>query len=409
MKSQHNEAEAPFEFDELFFSRTDKRGKICSGNSVFRRISRFDWDELLGKPHNVIRHPDMPRGVFWLMWDRIRRGLPTGAYIKNRAKDGDHYWVYAIVTSIEDGYLSVRLKPSGPLFEVVKSAYERLLSIEERERVSPQQSASLLMQHLQEHDFEDYDAFMASSLLAELAARDDKIGRSRNGLVELLADLCGTSRRLYGIAREIMGAYANHRFVPLNLIVHSGRLGSSGAAIGKISQNYGTLATEIEAALETFSVSARKVTEAIQHGAFLIGTARLQDEMSAAFLEEVLDDRIDRIEETTCLDSQTSSFWTRSFEGLAKIQGETSDFIRAAGDMKRLSTGLAAIRVMGKVEAGRLRTRVLSDLVADLAAFQERLNVGLVEISRLNDTLLNSTRHVLRAFDTADGRNRSSV
>ncbi len=96
MKNNFGDLEVPFDFDELFFSRTDKRGKIRSGNSVFHRISRFEWDELLGKPHNVIRHPDMPRGVFWLMWERIRRGLPTSAYVKNRAKDGRHYWVYAI-------------------------------------------------------------------------------------------------------------------------------------------------------------------------------------------------------------------------------------------------------------------------------------------------------------------------
>lgn len=77
--------------------------------------------------------------------------------------------------------------------------------------------------------------------------------------------------------------------------------------------------------------------------------------------------------------------------------------------MKRLSTGLAAIRVMGNVEAGRLRTRVLSDLIADFEAFQEELNVGLGEISRLNDTFLDDTRHVLQAFDSARDCFRSRV
>ncbi len=256
------------------------------------------------------------------------------------------------------------------------------------------------MQHLQEQRFEDYDAFMATSLLSELGARGDKIGSARNSLIGAIAELCTTSRRLYGLASEIMDSYANHRFVPMNLSVHSGRLGNAGAAIGRISQNYGMLASEIETALETFSTSARKVAETIQRGAFLVGTARLQAEMATAFCEEAPDDRIDRAEETTYLDKQTTSFWRRSFEGLVKIQGETSEFISAASDMKRLATGLAAIRVMGKVEAGRLRTRVLSDLIADLEAFQEKLNSGLAQISRLNDTLLDNTRLVLKTFES---------
>ena len=78
--------EVPFTLDELFFSRTNPRGVILFGNSVFQRVSLYPWDELIKKPHNVIRHPDMPRAVFWLLWEAIKKGEPIGAYVKNHAR-----------------------------------------------------------------------------------------------------------------------------------------------------------------------------------------------------------------------------------------------------------------------------------------------------------------------------------
>jgi len=125
----------PFQPSEIFFSRTDRRGRILAGNTVFQRIRQDSWGELLGKPHNVIRHPDMPRGVFWILWDRIRRGELTGAYVKNRAKDGRHYWVFAIVGPADDGFLSVRIMPSGPLFQVVQDEYANLVKLEAEEQL----------------------------------------------------------------------------------------------------------------------------------------------------------------------------------------------------------------------------------------------------------------------------------
>jgi aerotaxis receptor len=59
--------ESHFEIDELFFSRTDTRGIILSGNGVFQRVSKFSWNELINKPHKIIRHPDMPKAVFFLL------------------------------------------------------------------------------------------------------------------------------------------------------------------------------------------------------------------------------------------------------------------------------------------------------------------------------------------------------
>lgn len=177
------EHESPFGLDELFFSSTDFRGVITSGNSVFQRVSKYEFDELLGHPHNLIRHPDMPRCVFRILWSHLQAGQPVAAYVKNMAKDGSWYWVYATVFPLENEYLSVRVKPSGPLFDAVKSLYEALLqrerdeesrdgSVSERREAGVEASLRYLDETLLRLGFADYDAFMRAALISELTARE---------------------------------------------------------------------------------------------------------------------------------------------------------------------------------------------------------------------------------------------
>jgi len=98
-----------FAATELFFSTTDLKGRIQRANSVFQRIAAWSWEELEKKPHNIIRHPDMPRIVFQILWDYIQEGRPVVAFVKNLAHDGRYYWVVALVTPMPDGYLSSAL------------------------------------------------------------------------------------------------------------------------------------------------------------------------------------------------------------------------------------------------------------------------------------------------------------
>jgi aerotaxis receptor len=112
--------EAPFTADELIYSRTDDRGVILAGNEVFQRLSGQDWRELIGAPHRIIRHPDMPKGFFHLFWQQLKNGEPAVGYVKNRSKDGGHYWVLANAIPCPGGYFSIRMKPSSPLFDKVR-------------------------------------------------------------------------------------------------------------------------------------------------------------------------------------------------------------------------------------------------------------------------------------------------
>ena len=130
--------EKTFSDDEIIVSKTDTKGVITYGNELFIQMSGYEEEELLGAPHNLIRHPDMPRSVFKLLWDTLATGTEIFAYVKNLAKDGSYYWVLANVTCSYDlngqviGYHSVRRKPAKSALEKVIPLYASMLQAEKQ-------------------------------------------------------------------------------------------------------------------------------------------------------------------------------------------------------------------------------------------------------------------------------------
>jgi PAS domain S-box-containing protein len=122
---------------DFIVSKTDLMGRIVYCNQIFFEFSGYRESELIGKQHNIIRHPDMPRSVFKLLWDTIQQGEECWAYIKNMSRDGGFYWVLANVTPDRDaqgevvGYYSVRRKPAHAALRTVENLYARML-VEER-------------------------------------------------------------------------------------------------------------------------------------------------------------------------------------------------------------------------------------------------------------------------------------
>ncbi len=115
----------------IIVSTTDTKGIITYCNKAFIDVSGFTEQELLGANHNIIRHPDMPPAAFKNLWDTIKSGKPWRGIVKNRRKDGDHYWVDAYVTPVYEGnqlvgYLSVRVKPSRAEIAAAERLYARI-------------------------------------------------------------------------------------------------------------------------------------------------------------------------------------------------------------------------------------------------------------------------------------------
>ena len=123
--------EHPFQGSERLISSTDATGTIKHCNDAFKRMSGYEYDELIGQPHNIIRHPDMPEAVFAEMWKTLQQGRVWMGLVKNRRKNGDHYWVSAFVTPVFEGekiigYESVRVSADEAEKRRAEKAYQRL-------------------------------------------------------------------------------------------------------------------------------------------------------------------------------------------------------------------------------------------------------------------------------------------
>ena len=123
--------EIPLEEDTQIVSKTDLKGIITYVNRDFVEVSGFSEQELLGRNHNIVRHPDMPAAAFQDLWDTVRAGRPWTGIVKNRAKNGDHYWVKANVTPVyRNGriheYMSVRTRPARQEIQSAEALYEQL-------------------------------------------------------------------------------------------------------------------------------------------------------------------------------------------------------------------------------------------------------------------------------------------
>ena len=145
--------------DDFIVSKTDLKGLITYGNRIFIEISGYSEAELLGAPHSILRHPDMPRVVFKLLWDTIEAKREIGAYVQNLAKDGSFYWVFANITPSFDangsviGYFSVRRKPKPEAIQAISPLYRTLLEAERRAgdgQAGMKASAAILHQALEQ-------------------------------------------------------------------------------------------------------------------------------------------------------------------------------------------------------------------------------------------------------------------
>ncbi|WP_394261406.1 PAS domain-containing protein [Moraxella boevrei] len=128
--------ELPYPDGKLIVSRVDLDGVITHANDAFVDISGYERDELIGKPHHILRHPEMPKGAFKDLWETVKSGKKWHGYVKNLCKDGSYYWVYA--TAVPNvrrgetvGYTSVRRKPSRSKIAETEQLYAKMLQEEQ--------------------------------------------------------------------------------------------------------------------------------------------------------------------------------------------------------------------------------------------------------------------------------------
>ncbi|MBU0632782.1 PAS domain-containing protein [bacterium] len=160
-----NQTQKSLNNDDFIVSKTDQKGKIIYGNKIFIKISGYAESELIGEPHSILRHPDMPKIIFKTLWERIQNKQEIFAYVKNLCKDGAYYWVFANVTATLDvngnirDFHSVRRKPSEKALSIIPNLYSQLLAAEKSGGIDA--SKKLLDTILLEQGV-DYDKFVLS-------------------------------------------------------------------------------------------------------------------------------------------------------------------------------------------------------------------------------------------------------
>lgn len=181
-RPQPTRTERSFGEDEIIVSKTDAKGRILYANEVFCRVGLYEEHELVGEPHSIVRHPDMPRAVFHLLWQTISGGREIFAYVKNMAKNGDYYWVFAHVTPSYgkdgqiDGYHSNRRKPRPTAIQQIEKLYARLLEEENRhaDRKQGMAASVKLLENILAERGQSYEEFVFSLDEAERNARTGK-------------------------------------------------------------------------------------------------------------------------------------------------------------------------------------------------------------------------------------------
>ena len=123
--------------NKYIVSKTDPRGNILYANDYFSEVSGYKEYELVGSPHNIVRHPDMPKAIFHLLWEHIQNGKNVSAVIKNMAKNGDHYWVVTdfeirrnSITNEITQYVAFRHTVSKKVLQEIEPLYAKMLEVE---------------------------------------------------------------------------------------------------------------------------------------------------------------------------------------------------------------------------------------------------------------------------------------
>jgi len=146
--------------NDFIVSKTDLKGRITYANRIFMKMAQRSESELLNVQHNIIRHPDMPRGVFRFLWDTLKQKEEFFGFVKNLCANGDYYWVFANVTpdlgqdGEVKGYYSVRRQPSESAIQAVTPLYAEMLTIENRAgpKEGPDKSIAYLQQFLADNN-----------------------------------------------------------------------------------------------------------------------------------------------------------------------------------------------------------------------------------------------------------------
>jgi aerotaxis receptor len=315
-----NGAERKVATSDLLFSTTDRKGVTDGANAAFCHYAQYSMDEMLHEPQSLVRHPDMPGGAFQIMWDLLLAGHPMGAYLKNLGHDGAAYWVFATITPLGDGFLSVHQAPCrADLCGTADALYQKVLPIELAARsagasriAAARLGAAALTEGIASLGFSSYADFIRLAVPAEIRARreltswtgpdardpgtgvaqdlidaakavDLALDSQMSGLDELevlSGRLATTSNQTESSLERLRGAVAA-------AVAASGEVSATEPVLGRVVGPLSAISQWLREALEDLRHRLEDVRGRIAELRLRIALARLHDETLAEFAREM--------------------------------------------------------------------------------------------------------------------------
>lgn len=360
-------------------STTDLKSRIAYCNPAFVEVSGYDVDELIGQPHNLIRHPDMPEEAFRDMWDTIRSGRPWTAMVKNRCKNGDHYWVQANVTPlVRDGrpvgYMSVRTRPSRTQVEEAEALYAQM----RREAEAGQRITTLHRGQVGRNtvlgrvsrwfDVTATKVLVSGSILPAV-------------LVALVAGMAGEGSLLSLQGMALLGGaliaggaaaalvYAN-TIRPLHELVAEANAIAAGDLTQRISVGRDDQIGQAQRALNQVNVNLQAIVGDIRRGVEGISSASGQISSGNSDLSQRTQSQAASVEETAATIEQISSAVAGSAETARNVAAISDDVTRQSGRSGETMGGLEAQIQAISSSSGEI-TKIIE--VIDSIAFQTNI------------------------------------
>lgn len=417
-----------FQLNEMFFSTTDARGIIQSGNEVFARISGFTQEELIGQPHSIIRHPDIPRVVFQQLWEAVKAGKSFAGYVKNMAKDGAYYWVFAVITPISGGrYLSIRFKPSSPTQAVVEKLYAVLRETENKTLATgatPKDamaaSLAVLEGELGKLGFPSYEFFSHVALNAEMDSRDKGLTELRQALfpatiigegaaIAALSAIYNDGLRayrqittLYGelhaflrfqeqlqkAGRSVLAVSGDFRMHALNVNITAQHHGLDGRTVGVVATFLDSYAQDLGRGTNEMGEHIKRTSSAVESINADIAISRLQMEMILAFQAELATDKEHSRERLTMLTDLEEAFLARARSAAAAItalQTESAQLGESREYLSKVAVSIQMAQVRGLTESARIPDA--ENLRTMFGEFRRKIDTTNAELASLDEAL----------------------
>lgn len=385
-----------FRVEEMFFSRTDLTGKILSGNSVFQKISGYSWEDLMHKPHNVIRHPDMPRCVFQLFWNHLLQNKPVAAYVKNLAADGRYYWVFALALPCENGFVSIRIKPTSNRLQIVENLYNQILGVEQKTNID--EASAKLLQELHKIGFENYQDFMTDSLLLEIMTRNKSL--ANNVSLECLHDIT----KLHTIGKELTSSavsalkiHQTNRFQALNLEITSANSELTANSMGKIAHYFQGISQGIKSDVNKLNGIIKTVNDRLSESQFLIAATDLIGEMVLSFKHEAETSSVHFKQEQATLTNLASKYYQEVYNNSLDLNVVLRNLKLTSEELANSIGGLEFVRITGKIEASTLNEElVFRSSIHEMAKVVNELKKIIINIRDKQEIMFKHSNEITR-------------